>query len=96
MTDQQERALLRANDVRVLRAARKVGMKRGREDVRELLLDPPPFMEGMRVEEFVRAVPKVGTIKTGRILKQARVRPTERLGRISLVTRCHLYTLLPR
>lgn len=96
MTAQQKNALNRANDLRVRRANLKGRMKRGREDVRALLLDPPSTLEGMRVEEFLRAVPKVGTVKTGRILRDAKVRPTDKLGKINLTTRCFLYTLLPR
>lgn len=95
MTEQQGHALLRANELRVLRAYAKRRIKKGREDVRALLLDPPQHLEGMRVEEFVRACPKVGDVKTNTIMRQARLRPTDRLGNIALTDRCFLYTLLP-
>lgn len=96
MTTQQKDALERANGLRAKRASLKGRMKKGREDVRALLLDPPPHLEGMRVEEFLLAVPKVGTVKAGRILRDAKVRPTDKLGKINLTKRCFLYTSLPR
>lgn len=95
MTTQQAEALARGNELRVLRAVTKVRMKRGRENVRELLIDPPPHLEGIKIEEFICSAPKVGPVKTSRILRDAGIRPTERLGKISLTDRCFLYVLLP-
>lgn len=95
MTPQQESALTRANDLRTRRAELKVRMKHGHEDVRILLLDPPPLLEGMRVEDFVRACPKVGPVKTGTLLRKAKLGPTEKLGKIDLGRRCFLRSLLP-
>lgn len=87
---------MRANELRALRALKKVGMKRGREDIKALLFDPPPWLEGMRVDEFVRSTPKVGPVKTHRVLRDCRLRPTDRVGKIPLAIRCFLYSLLPR
>lgn len=95
MTVQQATALQRSKHVRQLRAAIKLQMKRGRVDVRGLLLDPPDFMEGMQVSDFIAACPKVGTVKAGRIVQTARLRPTDRVGKIRLIDRCFLCSLLP-
>jgi len=96
VTEQQGRALERANAVRAIRAERKVEMKSGKLDITGLLLDPPWWAEGMKATDFLLACPKVGPIKTGRIIGAAKVRPTDRLGKMPLTTRCYLCTLLPR
>lgn len=95
MTEQQERALSRATEVRTRRAGLKREMKRGEQDARGLLLDPPPWLEGMRIDTFLRACPKVGPVKTKRIISTAKVRPTDRVGNIPLNRRCFLCTQLP-
>lgn len=95
MTAQQESALLKANGLRTRRARLKRQMKAGRANVGVLLLDPPPDIEGMRIEEFLRSARAVGTVKAGRFCRIAKVAPSEKIGRLPLTTRCLLLTLLP-
>lgn len=75
-------ALKRANKVRIRRAQLKRELKAGRNPAR-VLRRPPAAARGMRIEEFLRALPMIGRRRADRILTATRVSPDlalERLG----------------
>lgn len=87
---QRREALARANRVRAYRARLKVEMKRGERSLRPLLLSPPAELVSMRVFDLLVAVPKVGRVKAGRVLRQAGVSPSRTVGGLSARQRSEL------
>lgn len=94
--EQRMEALTKANDVRSRRAALKRGIRAGREDPRALLLDPPAYIETMKVWELLFAIPKYGRTKVNRRLAQIRVSPSKTVGGLSDRQRRELAEMLPQ
>lgn len=82
----REEALKQANRVRIGRARLKRELKDGRDPFR-VLQRPPSAAKGMRVFEFLTAVPGIGRSKANRILVLARVSPNRTLGKLQPVQR---------
>ncbi len=89
-------ALQRANDIRSRRAQLKRDLKAGRQQIHELLLDPPEYLETAKVFDLLLAVPKYGRVKVNRILTQCRISPSKTMGGLSQRQRAELVTLLRR
>ena len=92
--DQRMEALQRANDIRTRRAQLKRDLKAGRTSVRELLLDPPEYVETAKVFDMLLAVPKYGRVKVNRILTVCRVSPSKTIGGLSQRQRDELVSML--
>ena len=93
---QREQALARANEIRRERAQIKRDLKAvSRSDARDLLVDPPEVLEGMPLEEFLRALPRIGKVKARALAARVHVSPALPLRRLSPVTRRRLAELLP-
>lgn len=80
---QRRAALDRANEVRVFRAKLKKDMTARRVSARDVLLEPPEFVGTMKVLDLLLAVPKVGRVKAGRVLRAAGVSPSRSVAGLS-------------
>lgn len=91
---QRRDALRRANDVRVKRAALKRDMKARRVSARDLLREPPEFVETMKVFDLLLAVPKAGRVKVTKALRACGVSPSKTVGGLSERQREELVRLM--
>ena len=81
--DQRIAALGRANEIRTHRAELKRDMKRGRAQVRDVLLEPDEKVHSMKVFELLLAAPKVGRVKANKILLRSKISPSKTVGGLS-------------
>ena len=93
---QRMEALARANDVRSRRAQLKRDLKAGRQQIHELLLEPPDYLQSAKVFDLLLAVPKYGRVKVNKILGQCRISPSKTLGGLSERQRAELVALMRR
>lgn len=86
--EQRLDALARANAVKSARAGlkrmlRHADPREARYRAMEVLGDPAPEFESMKVFDLLLAVPKYGRVKVNRILTAVRVSPSKTLGGLS-------------
>jgi hypothetical protein len=93
---QRMEALQRANDVRSRRAQLKRDLKAGRQQIHELLLHPPDYLQSAKVFDLLLAVPKYGRVKVNKILGHCRISPSKTLGGLSERQRGELVALMRR
>lgn len=79
-TGQHMDALRRANEVRLARADLKRRLKRGKLDAADLLLDPPDYIDAMRIADLLAAQPRWGTIRVRRFCQRVPVSETRPIG----------------
>lgn len=89
-------ALERANEVRTKRAELKKRLKHGAASIHTLLLEPPEFIETMKLFELLLNVPKYGRVKVNKILAQCRISPSKTIGGLSERQRDEVVALLRR
>lgn len=89
-------ALGRANEIRTTRADFKKDLKAGRQDVVGALLDPPEWLQTMKVFDLMISVPKYGRTKVNRILTQCRISPSKTIGGLSERQRGEIVSYLRR
>lgn len=89
-------ALERANKIRTKRAQLKRDLKAGRASIRDILLEPPEWLETGKVFDFLLAVPKYGRVKVNKILVQCRISPSKTIGGLSQRQRTELVSMLRR
>lgn len=65
---QRESALAKANYVRTRRAALRREVRAGRQDLRELVREPPDVMSGASVYDVLQWLPRVGPMRAKRAL----------------------------
>lgn len=87
-------ALDRANEVRAQRAQLKRDLKGGRESIHTLLMNPPAFVETMKVFDAILSTPKYGRVKVNKVLTQCRISPSKTIGGLSQRQRDELVSLL--
>ena len=92
--EQRRQALQLANRIRSRRSVLKVDLKAGRVSPRELLLNPPEYVETMKVVALLMAVPKFGRVKVNRTLARCCVSPSKTIGGMSSRQRAELVSLL--
>lgn len=93
---QRLEALERANRVRVARAEVKRRMKRFDALVTDLVSDPPPELESMKVFDLLIATPKIGRVKAKEILRREAISPSKTVGGLSERQRDALASVLTR
>jgi hypothetical protein len=94
---QRMAALEKGNVHRTLRAQLKRDVKAGRVEFADVLLEPvPEWLASMKLFDLMLAVPKVGRVKTGRILSRAVVSPSKTLGGLSARQRSEVVSLVRR
>lgn len=91
---QRRDALKRANEIRVKRAELKQDVKSGRTSVLPLLLDPPQWLETMKVFELLLAIPKYGRVKINRMFVSFRISPSKTVGGLSERQRAEVVSFL--
>lgn len=80
-TLQQRRdALQEANRIRSQRADLKRRMKARKESALDLILEPPDYIESMKVQDLMLAIPKYGKVKTNKTLQLAKISPSKTVG----------------
>ncbi len=89
-------ALQRANDIRSRRAQLKRDLKAGRQQISELLQQPPDYLGTAKVFDLLLAVPKYGRVKVSKILSTCRISPSKTIGGLSPRQRDELVDLLRR
>jgi hypothetical protein len=89
-------ALQVANEVRTLRANLKRDLKAGRAKVVDYLIDPPEWIETMKVFDLLLALPKIGRTKANKFLALCRVSPAKTIGGMTERQRTELVSLLRR
>lgn len=89
-------ALDRANTIRTFRSVLKRDLKAGRKHVHDYLLDPPEWLETMKVFDLLLAVPKYGRTKVNKVLQQCRMSPSKTVGGMSQRQRTELVSMLRR
>lgn len=93
---QRMTALNRANEIRTERAVLKRDLKAGRKLIHDYLLEPPSWLETMKVFDLLLATPKNGRVKVNKILQQCRMSPSKTVGGMSQRQRIELVTTLRR
>ena len=78
------------------RAQLKRDLKAGRQQIHELLLHPPEYLQSAKVFDLLLAVPKYGRVKVNKILGQCRISPSKTLGGLSERQRGELVALMRR
>lgn len=76
-------ALQRANEIRTKRAQFKRDLKAGRVTAHHYLLEPPHWLETMKIFDVLLAMPKYGRVKTNQILHRVRMSPSKTVGGMS-------------
>lgn len=87
-------ALGRANEIRTERAVFKRDLKAGRKKVHDYLLNPPEWLETMKIFDLLLALPKYGRVKANKILVQCRMSPSKTVGGMSQRQRTELVSML--
>lgn len=83
---QRMSALGKANRNRIRRADTKKAIGRRElslDEVLDLIVDPPEWMEAMKVLPLLLALPKVGRVKANKVLQSCRISPSKTLGGLS-------------
>lgn len=89
-------ALEVANNIRTRRKDLKLDLKAGRTQIAGLLLDPPEYLQTMKLYDLMVSVPKLGRTKVNRILAQCRVSPSKTIGGLSERQRGEIVSYLRR
>lgn len=87
-------ALRRANEIRSARAQLKRDLRAGRENLTDLLLDPPAYLDTAKVFDLMLAMPRYGRVKVNKLLFQARISPSKTVSGLSERQRTELVGLI--
>lgn len=80
---QRRDALRRANEIRTKRMTLKRDIAAGRVQVRDLLLQPPTYIETMKVWDLLLAMPKIGRVRVNKALARCRISPSKTVAGLS-------------
>ena len=94
--EQRLRALAQANEVRTARAKLKKELASGKIELVQILADPPACVRTARIRDLLLAVPKIGSVRAGRILAQCRIAHSKTLGGLTDRQRGELINLFRR
>jgi S13-like protein len=81
--EQRRYALEKANDIRMRRARLKKDLKARRITIHTLIVDPPEFIETMKLFDLILASPKYGRVKANKMLGYCRISPSKTIGGLS-------------
>jgi hypothetical protein len=93
---QRMAALGNANEIRTKRSQLKRDLKAGRKQIHNLLLEPPEWLETMKLFDLVLACPKYGRVKVNKILQLCKISPSKTVGRMSQRQRMEVVSRLRR
>jgi hypothetical protein len=94
--EQRMDALTKANEIRTARAILKRDLKGGRVKIKQLILDPPDYLETAKLFDMLMHVPKFGRVKTNKVLWTCRISPSKTFGGLSDRQRTEIVGLLVR
>ena len=94
--EQRLRALEQANEVRTARAKLKRELASGKIELVQILADPPACVRTARIRDVLLVVPKIGSVRAGRILAQCRIAHSKTLGGLTDRQRGELINLFRR
>ena len=94
--EQRLRALEQANEVRTARAKLKRELASGNIELVQILADPPACVRRARIRDVLLVVPKIGSVRAGRILAQCRIAHSKTLGGLTDRQRGELINLFRR
>jgi hypothetical protein len=89
-------ALNRGNVIRSDRAQLKRDLKAGRRSIHDVLLDPPEYLESMKVFDLLIATPKYGRVKVNKVLQLCRISPSKTIGGMTQRQATELVSMLRR
>jgi S13-like H2TH domain len=92
--EQRERALAKANEVRLARARLKRDLTAGRIELARVLNDPPPCAQTAKLRDLLLAVPKIGPARVTRTLAHCRIADSKTSAGLSDRQRAALIQLL--
>ncbi|MGZ4315088.1 MAG: integration host factor, actinobacterial type [Gaiellaceae bacterium] len=95
-TEQRLRALQQANQVRSERARLKRELAAGEIGLVQILAQPPACLRTARVRDVLVALPKIGSVKAGRILARCGIAPSKTLAGLTDRQRAELTNLFQR
>jgi hypothetical protein len=95
-SEQRRRALQQANQIRSERARLKKDLATGEVGLTEILARPPACVRTARVRDLLVALPKIGSIKAGRILTRCGIADSKTLGGLTDRQRAELTSLFRR
>ncbi len=78
--EQRLRALRLANEIRSARAQLKKDLASGKIELAQILAQPPACLRTARVRDVLLALPKIGSVKAGRILTDCGIAHSKTLG----------------
>jgi hypothetical protein len=78
--EQRLRALRLANEIRSARAQLKKDLASGKIELAQILARPPECVRTARVRDVLLALPKIGSVKAGRILADCGIVHSKTLG----------------
>lgn len=93
---QRMTALKHANEIRVKRAQLKRDLKAGRKRAHDLILEPPEWLETMKIFDLILACPKYGRVKVNKILQLCHISPLKTVGEMSPRQRTEVISMLRR
>ncbi len=97
--NQRMAALAIANIVRVNRSKLKADLRTGQFDLARLIdfiEQPPDWVMTMKVQDLLKAIPTIGKVKAGRIMRVIRVAPSKTLEGLSDRQRRELVSTLTK
>jgi hypothetical protein len=78
--EQRLRALRLANEIRSARAQLKRDLASGKIELAQILAQPPECVRTARVRDVIVALPRIGSVKAGRILADCGIAHSKTLG----------------
>jgi len=93
--EQRLRALRLANEVRSARSQLKKDLASGKIELAQIVARPPEWVRTARVRDVLLALPKIGSVKAGRILADCGIAHSKTLGGLTERQRTELMKLLP-
>jgi hypothetical protein len=94
--EQRLRALRLANEIRSARAQLKKDLASGTIELAQILAQPPEYVRTARVRDFLLALPKIGSVKAGRILADCGIAHSKTLGGLTERQRTELLSRFRR
>ena len=85
-----------ANEIRSARAQLKKELASGKIELARILAQPPEYVRTARVRDVLLGLPKIGSVKAGRILADCGIAHSETLGGLTERRRTELLNRFPR
>jgi hypothetical protein len=94
--EQRLRALERANEVRTARARLKQQLAAGEIELAQIVAEPPACVRTARLRDLLLVVPKIGSVRAGRILAHCGIAHSKTLAGLTNRQRSELIDLFRR